>query len=67
MITEAKKKPDLARDIQLILNSAERLKRGLNTKVFDGLNKVFFRNEAKLHFKLTVRFMGNMMMGRYWK
>ncbi len=67
MITEAKKKPNLAHDIQLILNSAERLKRTVNTTVFDKYNKVFLRNETKLHFKLTARLLGNMMMGRYWK
>lgn len=57
---------ELRHDIQLLLNSAERLKRTINCQVFDKLNKAFLKREAKLHFKLTVRFMIRMARGRYW-
>ncbi len=57
---------ELRHDIQLLLNSAERLKRTINCQVFDKRNKAFLKREAKLHFKLTVRFMVRMARGRYW-
>jgi hypothetical protein len=62
----ADKDGELRHDIQLLLNSAERLKRALNCQVFDKLNKAFIKREAKLHFKLTVRFLTRMARGRYW-
>jgi len=62
----ADKDGELRHDIQLLLNSAERLKRTINCQVFDKLNKAFLKREAKLHFKLTVRFMVKMARGRYW-
>ena len=62
----ADKDGELRHDIQLLLNSAERLKRTINCQVFDKLNKAFLKREAKLHFKLTVRFMVRMARGRYW-
>jgi len=56
----------LRRDIQMMWNSADRLKRALNCQVFDKLNKAFLKREAKLHFKLTVRLLTRMARGRYW-
>ena len=60
------KDKELRRDIQLVFNSADRLKRAINCQTFDKLNKLFLKREARLHFKLTVRFLYNMARGRYW-
>lgn len=57
---------ELRRDIQMMWNSADRLKRAINCQKFDKLNKAFLKREAKLHFKLTVSFLTRMARGRYW-
>ena len=62
----ADKDMELRHDIQMMWNSADRLKRAINCQTFDKVNRLFLKREARLHFKLAMRFLFRMARGRYW-
>lgn len=58
------KYPVAPREVQLLINSADRMKRAYLTKIFDKVNAGFLKKEAWLHLRLTINLLRKLYFSK---
>ena len=56
-------RPAPPREVQLLINSADRMKRTYAAKLFDKLNIAFLKKEAWLHLRITLNLLRKLYFG----